>query len=780
MFTSRQLTSSVRLWSASGLVGVAGLLGTVSSTMAQNVTTINPSSRENPSREAWISSALNIVVPQGRTIRTRTGVEAVGIQSVHADITIEDQVATTTLEIVLSNASGAGLETEMVLPVPEGAIVKGFVLDGIKSNEGQARILPKEEARRIYESIVRQTRDPGLVEFLGTAAIRTSVFPVPAKGTQKLRLSYEQIIKVDGNRVDYALPRTESVTATGTQWTASISIKSAKPIGAVYSPSHQWTVERKGAGEVKMTIGKEQGNAPGSLRMSYVLNGTTDGMSTTVFTYPDPDVAGGKGGYFLMVASPGTVTDRPKVKRDVTVVIDRSGSMQGQKIEQAKKAALQTISALDNGESFNIIDYSDTVRAFNPTAVVKNAETLKNASEYISNIKAVGGTNLHDALIESLSAKPVDTSAMPLVLFLTDGRPTVGNTAEITIRDNAAKANQFNRRVFSFGVGFDVNAPLLTTVAEAARGTSTFVMPDEDVEVKVGKVFRQLAGPTLASPTLIDAGAKGGKSTFIADVMPATLPDLFEGDQLVIVGQYLTTSSGTITLAGQSFGNTSTHNISIDPGTASVRNSFVPRLWAGRKIAYLTDQIRRLGADGTAEAHKAEVKELTDEVVRLSTRWGILTEYTAFLADETTNLADAAAVQLRAAKPMAEAASDRGGMSGVAKEINQNSQKLQADISTQNCWTDGQMRQVRITSVQNCGDQAMLRRNNRWVDTKVYQAVQAKKLDATRVDQTITVGTKDYFTLCNTLEQQGRQTLLAQEGEIELLLDGKRVLITPQ
>lgn len=775
MLTPR-LSSSFRLPTASGLLVIAGLLGTVSSTLAQTVTSTNPTG----GREAWISSAANIVVPQGRTIRTRTGIEAVGIQSVHADISIEDQVATTTLEIVLSNASGSALETEMVLPVPEGAIVKGFVLDGIKSNEGQARILPKDEARRIYESIVRQTRDPGLVEFLGTAAIRTSVFPVPANGTQKLRLSYEQIIKVDGNRVDYALPRTENVSASGTQWTASISVKNAKPIGAVYSPSHQWSVERKGAGELKMTISKEQGNAPGSLRMSYVLNGNTDGMSTTVFTYPDPDVAGGKGGYFLMVASPGTVADRPKVKREVTVVIDRSGSMQGQKIEQAKKAALQTISALDNGESFNIIDYSDAVKAFNPTAVVKNADTLKNASEYINNIKAVGGTNLHDALIESLSSKPVDSQAMPLVLFLTDGRATIGQTAEIAIRDNAAKANQFNRRVFSFGVGFDVNAPLLTTVAEAARGTSTFVMPDEDVEVKVGKVFRQLSGPTLASPTFTDASAKGGKSSLVAEVMPSTLPDLFEGDQLVIVGQYLTTSSGTITLAGQSFGSNATHNINIDPGTASVRNAFVPRLWAGRKIAFLTDQIRRMGADSTADAHKAEVKELTEEIVRLSTRWGILTEYTAFLADETTNLADAGTVRELAAKPMAGAASDRGGMSGVAKEINQNSQKLQADLSTQNCWVDGQMRQVRITSVQNCGDQAMLRRNNRWVDTKVYQAVQAKKLDATKVDQTITVGTSEYFTLCNTLEQQGRQTLLAQEGEIELLLDGKRVLITPQ
>ncbi|MBU6413924.1 MAG: VWA domain-containing protein [Planctomycetes bacterium] len=775
MLNSR-LSSSLRSTTASGLVIIAGLLGTVSSTLAQTVTSTNPTS----GREAWISSAANIVIPQGRTIRTRTGIEAVAIQSVHADVSIEDQVATTTLEITLSNASGSALETEMVLPVPEGAIVKGFVLDGIKTNEGQARILPKDEARRIYESIVRQTRDPGLVEFLGTAAIRTSVFPVPASGTQKLRISYEQIVKVDGNRVDYTLPRTESVTATGTEWTASINIKSAKPIGTVYSPSHQWTVERKGAGEMKIAISKEQGNAPGSLRLSYLLGGTSDGMSTTVFTYPDPDVAGGKGGYFLMVASPGTVADRPKVKREVTVVIDRSGSMQGQKIEQAKKAALQTISALDSGESFNIIDYSDSVKAFNPTAVVKNADTLKNASDYISNIKAIGGTNLHDALVESLSAKPVDTSAMPLVLFLTDGRATIGQTAELAIRDNAAKANQHNRRVFSFGVGFDVNAPLLTTVAEAARGTSTFVMPDEDVEVKVGKVFRQLSGPTLASPTFTDASAKGGKSSLIADVMPATLPDLFEGDQLVIVGQYLTTSSGTITLAGQSFGKDASHSITINPDTATTRNAFVPRLWAGRKIAFLTDQIRRMGADGTADAHKAEVKELTEEIVRLSTRWGILTEYTAFLADETTNLADATTVRELAAKPMAEAAADRGGITGVAKEINQNVQKYQAELSTQNCWTDGQMRQVRITSVQNCGDQAMLRRNNRWVDTKVYQAVQANKLDATKVDQTIKVGSSEYFTLCNTLEQQGRQTLLAQEGEIELLLDGKRVLITPQ
>ena len=189
------------------------------------------------------------------------------------------------------------------------------------------------------------------------------------------------------------------------------------------------------------------------------------------------------------------------LKREVTLVIDRSGSMRNEKIEQVKEAALQIIAGLREGEAFNIILYSNSVQWFSPKPVIKNDATEKAAQRYIEGITATGGTNIYDALQAALSQKPTE-GMLPIVLFLTDGLPTVGQTAEAVIRDLVAKANPHKRRVFTFGVGFDVNAPLLEQIAAESRGRVEFVLPKEDVEVKVGRVFKQLTGPVLADPEL--------------------------------------------------------------------------------------------------------------------------------------------------------------------------------------------------------------------------------------------------------------------------------------
>ena len=735
--------------------------------------------------ESWVSRATVVIVPQVHPIPIRRELPVVTIAAINAKVDISDQVATTTLEITLDNPTDRAIETEMVLPVPDGSIVKSFVLDGLP-NEGQARILPRDEARRIYESIVRQTRDPGLVEFLDTNLIRSSVFPVPARGKQTLRISYEQLIKAADNRVDYVLPRSEML-GRGSSWTTTVTIHSSdNRLASVYSPSHQLITDRMTPGDAVVRINSKTLESPGAVRISYLLSKPSGEAPVTVFTYPDPTVNNGSGGYFLLLASPPASVDpdNDHAKRELTLVIDRSGSMAGPKMEQARKAALQTVEGLAMGESFNIIDFSDTIHSFSTTPVVKSSETLDRVRTYISGLNAVGGTNLHDALLESLRAKPVADGTLPIVLFLTDGRPTVGLTAEAQIREDAKKANAFNRRIFTFGLGYDVNGALLSGIADNARATSTFVLPEEDVEVKVGQVFRQLAGPVVTDPKLLIASDEHLATAPVRDTMPATLPDLFKGDQLVIVGQYTNDRPIQLSIGGTVAGKSWTTPVTVDPSHASMSQAFVPRLWAGRRIAWLTDAIRNLGADGSASSHENDprYKELVDEVVRLSTRWGILTEYTSFLAAETTDLSRKDEVHLRAIAPSAlpSAASDRGGRTGVAKELNQNLAKSQVSLGAQNQYVDADMKVQRISGVANCSDQAFFYKNKRWVDARIYQAVQDKKLDAEKIDQTITLGSPEYFQLCTRLAREGRQSLLAQDGEIELFLDGKRVIIQQQ
>jgi Ca-activated chloride channel family protein len=207
--------------------------------------------------------------------------------------------------------------------------------------------------------------------------------------------------------------------------------------------------------------------------------------------------------------------------------------MAGPKLDQVKAAALQVIEGLNDGEGFNLIVYNEAVEMFAAQPVIKNAETTKQARDYISALRVSGGTNIHDSVVEALRQKPLD-GMLPLVLFLTDGLPTIGQTSEKAIREAVAKGNPHQRRVFTFGVGVDVNTPLLSRIARETRASAEFVLPKEDVEVKVGRVFDRLRGPLLTRPALrvLDDPNR------VSDLIPSPLPDVFEGEQILLSGTY--------------------------------------------------------------------------------------------------------------------------------------------------------------------------------------------------------------------------------------------------
>ncbi len=597
---------------------------------------------------AATSHEPTIIVPQGRTVvilpepRHRVpSQQHIQLTTVNTQVTISDQVASTTMVMTVHNPGGGMQEAQILLPVPEGCTVRSFQLDSLGS-EPNAKLLPKDEARRIYNSIVQKSRDPALLEFVGYSLIKSSVFPVTAGATQTVRLTYDHLLTTDttrtGDRIDYVLPRSESLAATGVSWTASVDISSKRPISTVYSPSHELQMDRRDPNHISVkTIGSAA--QPGSFRLSYLLQPAESEVSATAMLYPDAEINGGKGGYFLLLTGlPAKPADADQqMKREVTIVMDRSGSMRGPKIEQAREAALQVVEGLRPGESFNIIDFSDSINSFAEKPVIKSEDTIAKARTYIKNIQPNGGTNINDALTEALRPDPTP-GTLPVVLFLTDGLPTVGQTSEAAIRDAAKKMNKAERRIFTFGVGYDVNAPLLTGIAKNTRATSTFVLPEENVEVKVGQVYRRLSGPVLASPKLLAVTKFSDTVTRpIREVQPSNLPDQFEGDQMVILGQYLDGTAEKLVVEGNFLGKQRSFEFAFDAAKSTTKNSFVPRLWASRKIASLIEEIRQSNADAglpTVGAPDAAKKELIDEIVRLSTKWGILTEYTAFLAVE--------------------------------------------------------------------------------------------------------------------------------------------------
>jgi Ca-activated chloride channel family protein len=706
------------------------------------------------------------IIPTTRFIGRPVPVEvsAPVVTAVDATVDIADQLAVTTLVITVKNNSPRQAEAEMILPVPEEAVFKSFTFDGAAPG-ATARLLPKAEARQLYDSIVARSKDPALLEFVGTGALKSSVFPVAPGGTQHVKVTWEQLLKADGPRLDYVLPRTEALEYN-VPWTLTGTVKSTGPVGAIYSPSHDIAIEQNAAaGITKVTLRPGAERQPGSVRISMMRQEA--GMSASLTACPDPM---GTGGYFLMlIAPPVKRADVVPMKRELTLVLDKSGSMAGGKLDQVKIAALQAIEGLADGEAFNLIVYNEAVESFAPAPVVKSPDTTARVRDYIKALRPSGGTNIHDSMLAALRQPPT-AGMLPVVLFLTDGLPTVGVTIEKQIREAAAKENPHARRVFTFGVGVDVNTPLLSALARGAKGSAVFVLPGEDVEVKVGSVARRLNGPLMADVTL--ACTESGR---IQDLLPAKMPDVFEGDQIVLLGRYAGSAPLKFDLTGRDSAGERKFHFEFQLDKASTANTHVPRLWAARRIATLTEAVRDLGEDPNITASDPRVKELTDEIVRLSRDFGVLSEYTAFFADDGTPLASAAApaAQFRFAREIeSKALKARSGAGSVNQEANVAAAKDSATLNLRNAQWSANLSKTEFSNVQQISDRAYYKKGERWIDSKA-----PAETAAAPPDRVIEIGTPEFAALVDQLATAGRLSTLSLRGEILMELNGQRVLV---
>ena len=757
----------------------------------------------SPIAHAQLASAdqVQFLVPQ-RSIRVPGIAEATAVKSVHADVRIVGSVAKTTLTMVVHNPTNRRAQARVVVPVPDGAAINTFGIDGI-GDEPTAELLPRAEATRRYQEIVRRMVDPGLLEFVGNAMIQSSVFPVEPGAERTVTIAYEQVLDAHRGTVEYVLPRSAGVSDSSINWELEITVESADAeLGAVFSPSHPIVSTPKG--DHRMRVEVPMLDEPGAFVL-YAATGDDTG-EPTVLMYPIDETSG----YFMFVAdAPDPVdTDQSPMLREVTIVIDRSGSMGGEKIEQAKESAKQVVYGMAMGERVNIVDYSDDVRSFASGSVVVTKESRKNLIGYIDQIRSSGGTNLHDALVESLRPESTD-GMLPLVLFMTDGLATVGKTGEVQIREAATKHNSSGRRVFTFGVGFNVNAPLLDAISQETKGESTYVLPGEDVEIKVGRVFDKLSGPVMVG-TRFDSGFGGmggeggrcGNETEeeslnalnmpkVYDIEDGGLGDLYRGSRVVVLGKYEKHSEMHpmwLRLVGDMNGVSSTIGVRVSAKEASTRYAFIPRLWAQQRIDSLINQIRVSTADGSEPNI-----ELVEEITRLSLEHGIMTEYTAFLASEEMAMkelveiddAGQTAMYSFSGRVQNDKSKARSGTGGFSQSLNRKDQRVSdlashvsadslvqsAGMIKQNSYLDGQMNRVQISTVQRGENSTLYRKSGRWVDVSVSVNVDQA------IDDTIEFATDAYWSLVEDLTSQGRQWIMANRGEVELMNHGKRILV---
>lgn len=714
----------------------------------------------------WI---LPHVRPIPRPVPQPTG--PVEVRSIDASAQITDQIARTTLTVTFFNPAGRQQEGQILLPVPSGAVLKSFAMEGSKQKL-QAKILPKDEARRIYDEIVSRSKDPAILEFAGFGAVESSVFPIPARGEVRLRLVYEELLPQDIDRIDYVLPRSESLDYR-VKWNIAVNWTVKDGIATTYSPSHE-IAPRKQPNGMQVTLGGNKIN-PGPFRLSVLRRKKKEAVASFL-THPEEGQDSGH--FLLLMAPPARDADAPKLKREVTVVLDRSGSMAGEKLDQARAAALQVVEGLEQDEAFNLIVYNEAVEEFAETPVVASRDNIVRARQFINSIRVSGGTNIHGALQRAI-AQPVKKGTVPIVLFLTDGLPTIGETSEKTIRKAISGANKNRRRIFTFGVGVDVNTPLLSRLADDSRATATYVLPKEKVEVKVASVFRRLSGPVLGFPTLKVVDRSGNPVPHrIDDLVPHQLPDFFANDQIIVTGRYRGSEPLEFRLTGDDGSEIKKYTFTFKPGER--RHPFVPRLWAMRKIAVLTEALRDLGADSALggltgtniSRNDPRVKELVDEIVRLSTEHGILTEYTAFLAlegevfrhQDRRNTRAAYNFDLRALKT-------RSGAGSVNQDLNLQLQKNAGNLNQSNGYVNSRLESEDVKNVAQVSDLSFFKRGKDWVDATItLQNPNAAQLPL----KEITIGSKEFKELVNKLIAKQRQSCLSLGKDLEVVVDGTR------
>jgi Ca-activated chloride channel family protein len=347
-------------------------------------------------------------------------------------------------------------------------------------------------------------------------------------------------------------------------------------------------------------------------------------------------------------------------------------------MEQAKKALTFCLANLNAGDRFEVIRFSTEAEGLFNGLVAADKEHVTKAREFVDSMKPIGGTAIDDALQKAIALGGTGVSPVHgrdahviecevlwkdkwypatvlkrdgerafihydsyesswdewvgpdrirprgetkgdrpyVIIFLTDGQPTIGETKEDPIVDRVKRLDG-NVRIFSFGIGTDVNTHLLDRVANETRAFSQYVLPTEDIEVKLSSFYGKIASPVLTNVRL--AAIDG--SVNLHQVYPPELPDLYKGDTLMVFGRYSGSGKATIALNGTCNGEEKRFRSDVNFTDSDHTNAFIPRLWATRRVGWLLDEIRLHG----------ESRELKDEVVRLAREHGIVTPYTAYL-----------------------------------------------------------------------------------------------------------------------------------------------------
>jgi Ca-activated chloride channel family protein len=538
----------------------------------------------------------------------RPHVQAFAVKYHHVNVTIENQVARVEIDQVFQNPNPFDLEAEYIFPIPDYVAIDKLSM-WIDGKEQEGELMDRDKARQHYENIVRQTKDPALLEYMNAKMFRLRVYPVPANGEKRVKLTYSHVINKENGLCTFAYPlNTEKFSSKNLEeCKITVNLRAEGSLKNVYSPTHPINTAKKNASEFAVTYEEKNCKPDRDFVLYYAYDESDLGLN--LVTHKD---------YFMLFVSPKHADKAEADAKDIVFVMDTSGSMAGQNIQQAKASLQQFVDSLGRDDRFAIVTFSTEVRTLFEKLEPADKANVVRARKYIQEISARGGTNIQDAMERGLQFFAEKSDRPCYLVFMTDGIPTISETAPEKIAKTVREKNGNRVRIFTLGVGFEVNSVLLNQLGSENKGSSDHVLPEENIEIKVSNLYTKISLPALTDPKIAVGGVR------IKDVYPRTIPDIFYGGQVIVYGRFEGSGPQDIELSGKYRGKEISRKFKATFDEKNSNHDYLPRFWVITKVGYLLDQIRLNG----------EQKELKDEIVALSKEYGIMTPYTSWLVLE--------------------------------------------------------------------------------------------------------------------------------------------------
>jgi Ca-activated chloride channel family protein len=577
-----------------------------------------------PCRMGSVCVARLCVGPMGSVVARNSS-------RVHADLA--DHVLRYEVTETFVNRGARLGEADYLFPLPAGAAFQDLKLS-INGELVAGEVLDAPQARGIYEEIVRRQRDPALVEWIGSGLLHARIFPIAPGEEKTVVVRFQTVVRREGDafRIDYtraampdnpvwtgAAPGTNpppsSEGAGESRYSFTLSYPSGGGYGTAYSPTHSLVTDDNDGG--RRTV-RATGNARDITILLPVARATA--AAVTMLPYAPGDGPG----FTLITVAPPAVHAKA-TPRDMTFVLDVSGSMSGRKIEQARAAGRDLLGTLTPQDRFRLIDFSTDVRTFRDEYQRATPEHVREAEHYLDQLEAEGSTNIEGALRRALQQPDAEDARgeistgdrLPIVLFITDGEPTIGEQSPDALVAQA-ESHLGHTRLFTFGLGADVNTSLLEQLALHGRGTAQFVRPDESVERAVSLVAHRLTDPVITDVVVHADGVR------LTEMLPETAVDLFAGQDLVLLARYQGNGPARLRFTGRTASGPISWESDVTFPDRERANSFVARLWATQRVGYLEAARHKNGPSA----------ELDAELKQLGTRFGIPTELTSYLVQE--------------------------------------------------------------------------------------------------------------------------------------------------